>query len=317
MARLTGPEPLCYDLASFTADGARLIAGTQDARAAYVWDLRAIRTQLRGLGLDWELPEFPPAPPPGPPPAVVVDRGIEAHEGDYPNAREAVALFSVALALRPLNPEAHLQRGRALGRLGRPRQAVADYNAFLALAGPGDPRRAEALFRRSTNHAKLKDRAAALRDMLEVAAQGVNELPWPEQAAARCNDFAWELVKGPVEGRPAGQALVLARAAVALCPDSGWYGNTLGVALYRLGRWREAADVLEGNVGKFPEIAAADFYFLAMCYQRLGERERAREHFGRAVRWEEGKGARLAKGHQAELRALRSEAEALGLSTGR
>jgi hypothetical protein len=30
-------------------------------RAVHVWDLRAMRQRLKGMGLDWEWPEFPPA----------------------------------------------------------------------------------------------------------------------------------------------------------------------------------------------------------------------------------------------------------------
>ncbi len=304
--RLTGPGPVWYDPAGFTPDAAWLIAGAHDHRAAYAWDLRALREQLRELGLDWDLPPLPP-PSPGPPPRVEVDRGALAHDADFPNAGNAVALFTLALALQPANPEAHLQRGRAFGRLNRHREAVADYGAFLALARPDDPRRAEVLFRRSSNHDKLGDRAAALHDLQKMAALGLSELPWPESAALRCNDVAWGLVKGR-GGRPA-EALPLARAAVALAPRSPWYRNTLGVALYRLGRWQEAADVLAANLGAFPELAAADLYFLAMCAHRLGDGGRAREWFGRAVRWEEENGARLAEPHKADLRSFRAEAE--------
>ncbi len=305
--RLTGPGPVWYDPAGFTPDGSWLIAGAHDHRAAYAWDLRALRGQLRELGLDWDLPPLPPAAP-GPAPRVEVDRGALAHDADFPDAGNAVALFTLALAFQPLNPEAHLQRGRALARLDRPREAVADYGAFLALARPDDPRRAEVLFRRSSNHEKLGDRAAVLRDLREMAAQGLSELPWPETAARRCNGLAWEVVKKPGAGG-ADEALPLARAAVALAPRSASYRNTLGVALYRLGRWQEAADVLGGNVGRSEGPAAADFYFLAMSWHRLGDGARARDYFGRAVRWEEENGVRLAEAHKAELRSFRAEAE--------
>jgi WD40 repeat protein len=313
VGRLTGPEPIWYDPACFTSDGARLIAVARDSRAVYAWDLRAIREQLRGLGLDWGLPPLPLAAP-GPPLRVEVDRGYLAHPGDFPDARAAVALFTLALALQPANPEAHLQRGRAFGRLGQRREAVADYSAFLALTPPAEPRRAEVLYRRSNNYDRLQNAAASLRDLLEMAALNLDELPLPEQAAGRCNDVAWELVKGPVQGRPAEQALVLARAAVALRPDSGWYGNTLGVALYRLGRWREAADVLGRNVGKLPELAAADFYFLAMSFQRLGDTAKARDWYDRAVSWCEAQGKSLNAAWRAELEGFRAEANALDLS---
>jgi hypothetical protein len=46
--------------AVFTPDGTRLIAVYLNR--IQVWDLRLIREQLKGLGLDWDWPEFPPAP---------------------------------------------------------------------------------------------------------------------------------------------------------------------------------------------------------------------------------------------------------------
>jgi serine/threonine protein kinase/WD40 repeat protein len=47
----------------FTPDGTRLIAIGADTQALHVWDLRAIRAQLAGLNLDWDLPPYPPAGP--------------------------------------------------------------------------------------------------------------------------------------------------------------------------------------------------------------------------------------------------------------
>jgi serine/threonine protein kinase/WD40 repeat protein len=46
----------------FNADGTRLAAG-RDNQVITVWDLRQIRNQLAAVGLDWELPPYPPARP--------------------------------------------------------------------------------------------------------------------------------------------------------------------------------------------------------------------------------------------------------------
>ena len=70
------------------------------------------------------------------------------------------------------------------------------------------------------------------------------------------------------------KALALARVATGLVPESPNYRNTLGVACYRLGRWREAAAALESNVGYNPDRAAWDLYFLAGCYHHLGDAAR-------------------------------------------
>ncbi len=56
--------------------------------------------------------------------------------------------------------------------------------------------------------------------------------------------------------------------------------NTLGVAYYRVGRYREAADTLRGNLaGQKEKYLALDLYFLAMSHHRLGEAALARAYY--------------------------------------
>jgi len=57
--RLEIPEQIALNPLCFTADGAQLIAVGQSK--LYVWDLRALRRQLRELKLDWEEPPLPEA----------------------------------------------------------------------------------------------------------------------------------------------------------------------------------------------------------------------------------------------------------------
>jgi hypothetical protein len=62
VAKLEDP---CGDRANwqgFTPDGTRLVVVAKYASAIHVWDLRAIRTRLKEMNLDWDWPEFPPAP---------------------------------------------------------------------------------------------------------------------------------------------------------------------------------------------------------------------------------------------------------------
>jgi hypothetical protein len=47
----------------FSPDGSHLVATHVEFKGIYVWDLRRIREQLAGLGLDWEAPPYPPAAP--------------------------------------------------------------------------------------------------------------------------------------------------------------------------------------------------------------------------------------------------------------
>ena len=46
---------------SFTPDGTELVVAARYANLIHVWDLRAIRSRLKTMGLDWDWSEFPPA----------------------------------------------------------------------------------------------------------------------------------------------------------------------------------------------------------------------------------------------------------------
>src|SRR5262249_14802863 len=46
---------------TFTPDGGRLVIANRDSGSIKVWDLRAIRAELAKVGLDWDLPPYPPA----------------------------------------------------------------------------------------------------------------------------------------------------------------------------------------------------------------------------------------------------------------
>ena len=101
----------------------------------------------------------------------------------------------------------------------------------------------------------------------------------PENAMAH-NDLAWVYATAPVHLRDTTQALALAERAIRLSPHDRLIRNTLGVAYYRVGRYREAADTLLGNLpGQKEKYLAADLYFLAMSHHRLGEEALARAYY--------------------------------------
>jgi tetratricopeptide (TPR) repeat protein len=117
-----------------------------------------------------------------------------------------------------------------------------------------------------------------------------------------CNNLAWALVTGPDDLRDPEAALPLAETAVRLDPRN-IYLNTLGVVYYRLGRWAEAIEALTRSVKASSEATAFDSFFLAMCHHHLGEREKARAEYARAVRWME-----LMRPEDEELVRFRAEA---------
>jgi serine/threonine protein kinase/WD40 repeat protein len=222
---------------SFTPDGSQIVTtSTNDSMGVHVWDLRAIREELTKLGLDWDLPAYPPPRIDPRPLQVRIDPGDSSR----------------------LKPD---PRELARQTLDQRRRAVA--------ANPNEPK--------------------------------------------ACNNLAWSYLTAPDGLRDATAALPLARKAVELDP-SPIYRNTLGLALYRSGHYREAVEALEINLRRPDDYGLAwDLYFLAMCYQKLGDAGRARQFFDL--------GDKLAHAHweaiapyQTELDTFRAEAaELLGV----
>jgi eukaryotic-like serine/threonine-protein kinase len=129
------------------------------------------------------------------------------------------------------------------------------------------------------------------------------------QSAKACNELAWSLLTATEAYRDSEQAVPLAEKALRLEPENTLYRNTLGVAYYRAGRYREAVEILEINLAKQKDWALSfDLYFLAMGYHRLGETVRARDYFDWAVRWTKAQND-LPAGQTEELTAFQAEAE--------
>jgi serine/threonine protein kinase/WD40 repeat protein len=311
IARLTVPEQTLLVPQCFSRDGSQLVAIGGNG-LMYIWDLRLLRSELVELGLDWDWPEFRPASPPLPPLKVEVDLGFLKHRLDLPEAL-AIAVCTISLAHLPFNPEAYLNRGGAYGRLEEWRQAIADYSMFLAMTPSSGPRRAEILYRRCSSYLMLSEDAAALADLLAFASlDDIRSLPRHDQAAERCNEFAWKLLTCPEKDRQPEKALILARKATDLEPENNEYVNSLGLACYRLGRYRDAANAFEKSATEDkPEHGAFANYFLAMTYHRLGDAIKAKTCLEQTVRWHDEHQAALPVAWQKLLQSARAEAEAL------
>src|SRR5262249_10945457 len=182
------------------------------------------------LGLDWASEEFPAASPVAPThghPSASVDIGyLHGPLLTYPDTGQAVAVFSVAVALQPLNPEAYLQRGLAFGGVGQPARAREDYTRFLALTPADHPRRAEVLQRRANNHGKLKDWPAQEADLLALTRFDAPAFPWPAWLAWQFNAAAWRLLLPAGEESQSEKALPLAQKAAELEPQNAKFNTT-------------------------------------------------------------------------------------------
>jgi tetratricopeptide (TPR) repeat protein len=100
------------------------------------------------------------------------------------------------------------------------------------------------------------------------------------------NGLAWFLVAcaDPNFRKPA-RALGLARKVVHRSEGKNAdHLNTLGVAQYRLGNWKDAVAALEKAKQLHKEKDQADWLFLAMAQWHLGQKQLGRESYNRAIK---------------------------------
>jgi tetratricopeptide (TPR) repeat protein len=320
LARLESPDLCGVNWATFSPDGSRLVVTTNEPPAVHIWDLRTIRKQLAEMGIDWDAPAYPeddPARPSALPlPPLQIDYGrlrpaIEQYnnhlEQNTGSADDLVARYTERLKARPDDPDALHQRGHALLTLRRLDQALADFSAASAIR----PRDGHLVAWHGVCLFNLKRYSSAL-DQFESAFQTdpgtVRGIP---NLGVFLNNVAWKLVTGPLPQRDPALASRLATFSVALAPGEQVSLNTLGVALYRVGKFTEAIATLEKSLdaGK-GQYDAFDLFFLAMAHHRLGHRTEARACCERAVRWVSAQKG-LAAQHAHELAGFRAEAEAV------
>jgi tetratricopeptide (TPR) repeat protein len=336
LVTLSPPDPQLITWLRFTPDGTRLVASTEN-HAIQMWDLRRLRQGLAAIGLDWGASSYAPlAEAPNPAPVVVEVDASAAPSAPRPRLtpEEEVALYTLALALQPINPEMHFRRGWALWQKNRWQEAAADFSADLAWR----PLHYHALHWRGHCRENLGQLDLALADFGEAIrlAPGVADfhrdrgrvflhLGRTQEAMADkeeslrlkpdqpelVHELAWLCATGPPDVRNPDRALALAERAVALAPDRVDFRNTLGLAQYRSGRYREASATLQKNLEQGRGKAdGADLFLLAMCHVQLGDAMKARDCFDRAVRWSEAN-KQPAGDLPERLRIFRAEAAAL------
>jgi serine/threonine protein kinase len=121
--------------------------------------------------------------------------------------------------------------------------------------------------------------------------------------AEEYRQLAWFMATAfDTELRDPQQAVELARKALEMDPIRQKCTYTLGVALYQAGEMNAALEALQ----KPSYTDAAKFFFLAMAQWRLGDTERARKSYDRAIEWMDKNGPR-----DEELPHFRAEAATL------
>jgi tetratricopeptide (TPR) repeat protein len=312
-ARLENPNLDWAGRICFTPDGTQLLTSTTEG--IHVWDLRAIRARLARMGLDWDLPPYPPADE-----RELSPLEMKAETGDFFGVLKyrdpvTIKLNTSLLELDPFDAEAYYERGRAYGPQNEHKKAIADYSKALLLLPSRDSRWADALWRRANNYEALKNHDRMLADVQQLVGSNLDEsFEWNAHLAWMCNGvdgFARQLVTGPQEDPL--QALVLAQKAVTLTtPELPEFLNTLGLVQYRLGQYDKAIETLERSArATHGEEVAENMFLLALCHNRRGETAKAKICFDRGAQalteWQDQLGAKRRK----ELDTLRAEAEAL------
>ncbi len=99
-------------------------------------------------------------------------------------------------------------------------------------------------------------------------------------------DYAWMLAATTdPRYRDPRRAIELANELIQNSPKVRDVWTTLGVAHYRAGAWNDAIAALEKSEAAAPGLfTAVNGFFLAMAYWQLGEKEKAREWYAKALK---------------------------------
>ena len=98
-------------------------------------------------------------------------------------------------------------------------------------------------------------------------------------------DYAWMLAATADPGyRDPQRAIELANELIQNSPKVRDVWTTRGVAYYRAGAWNDATAALEKSEAAAPGLfTSANGFFLAMAYCRLGEKEKGRQWYSKAL----------------------------------
>jgi Tfp pilus assembly protein PilF len=296
IATLSAPDPQIIMDLCFNEDGSLLAAATGHQQIQ-LWDLREIRRQLATMGLDWDLPPYPPSSTDerGTKPLRITVRTPDPKEELRPELKR----LNLAIEQNPENTELYRQRGRLLRLMGEYSKSIDDLNEAIAK----QPQAADYLAR-AWDHQNLNEYPRAEADLLKALEMDSNNM-------AACNELAWVYVTGPAEIRSPERALPLAQKTVRKVPTNAAYRNTRGVVYYRLGQFDAAVEDLHRAIQDNKDGATADdLFFLAMSYHRLGDAVKARDCYDEAMHWWQDQGE-LTPRQIAELTSFRAEAAGL------
>ncbi len=270
IARLETPDLSHLGSMRFSPDSAHFAASPRNS--IQLWDLQRVGESLRELNLGWKASVTSRVPDSkGAPPWVDVDPGLTSTQ----------------------------QSDWIAARWEKMRVWIAEQDVKILAA----PRDALNYYRRGWLRKELSDWKGALEDLEKC-------LELDPTCYSAINDLAWLLVIGPEDLRRPERAASLARECLSYDPNPASTKNTLGAALYRLGKYDEAIRWLEDSAREsILDDLALNELLLAMCHSKLGNPTIARKYYRQAL---ESAGGQVTPNR--DLNALRAEAEAtLGL----
>ena len=295
--------------------GSQLAMTEPTLQAVKLWDIAAIRRELRPLGLDWD-EGVEEGSAPIAPSHLAVDHGALARSGEAslsPRARDLALVESATrwLEIR-VDREQLAARAEAHRRLGGLDEALADLVALVELerdAFAADPSpeqrdrlgavlrtRAELCAQMGRDGEAIEDRAWVLDldpDDLESGLEAA--WLWAVAKSGGGGDLPRALIEKAVSRRPADARMLIAQGAV----------------YYRLGRLEDAERVLEEAIRIEGEGASAPaLLLLALVSHRSEKAEKARDLYRRAASAPEP-GDTLGKLTARRSKLLRSEAEGI------
>ncbi len=211
---------------------------------------------------------------------------------------EARALFEEALkgqrsVLGPTRDETVLSMinladtMRLQGRLDEARKLAEEADALdRSTLGPEHPQTLFGLTILSSiarDQGKLDEAGKGYQDALAALRRTLSARTFEVQ---RCMaDYAWLLAAATDAGQgDPHRAIELANELIENSPKVRDVWMTLGVAHYRCGAWNDAIAALEKSEASAPGLfTATNGFFLAMAYWQLGDKEKGREWYAKAM----------------------------------
>jgi WD40 repeat protein/serine/threonine protein kinase/tetratricopeptide (TPR) repeat protein len=229
--------------------------------------------------------------------------------------RQATSRLEKLVAELPTFPEyrqelarRYVDLGNLSRKLDRPEEAERAYRQGIKIGEdlltkfPKDPSYQQQLFDTCARLGTLLTTTGRRREANEVHAKVLERIP--DDAGAQ-NGLAWSLVTSPdPDVRDAVLAVALAKRAVERAPGAGYIWNTLGVAHYRAGNWKDAVAALDESMELQGHVA--DWFFLAMAHWQLGDKAQARKWYTPAILW-------MDKHQSTDVELCTFRAEAAGL----